>query len=298
MAIPVPEPFRQKLLRAGKVLNALALVAPEWSGRLAFRMFCTPRRLPLREKDQGFLSSAVHHTLITEGLSIRWYSWESKQGTDAPTILFLHGWESNAARWNAYVKTAVKSGYRVAALDAPASGNSTGKQLNVLLYSRIIQTFIAEHGAPFAMVGHSLGGAAAVMSLAILQADRPKKLVLLASFAESTRVLRGFAGMIGASDAVLQSIFKYIERRSGMPVAEYSVKKKAAELSDVAGLVLHDRDDEVAPVEEGREIAASWGCSFIETTGFGHRMQDKSVVNVVMAFLASAENSVPAPDEE
>jgi len=274
----------KKIRSVGKMLNALAAVSPALAGRVAFRIFCTPKRLVLGEKDQAFLATATHSTLRMEGLSMRSYIWESSK-PNAPTILFLHGWESNAARWHKYIKAARNAGFRVQAFDAPASGFSDGKLLNVLLYSRAVKKFIAENDAPYAIVGHSLGGAAAVMSLALLGAKRPQKMAVLASFAETTRVIRDFAHILGANESVLHALFRHIERRSGLPIEEYSVRKRAAELSDVEGFVLHDHGDEVAPVAEGQAIAEAWGCRFLQTEGFGHRMQDKVVVHEVLGFL-------------
>jgi pimeloyl-ACP methyl ester carboxylesterase len=285
MSNKLPASTLKKIRRVGKMLNALAAVSPSMAGRMAFRIFCTPQRPSLRDKDRDFLATATQQaSLRMEGLTMRTYVWDSDQ-TDAPTVLFLHGWESNAARWYKYIQAAQAAGFRVMALDAPASGHSDGQILNVLLYSRTVKKMIADHGTPYAIVGHSLGGAAAVMSLTLLGANRPEKMAVLASFAESTRVLRDFAQILGANDAVLQALFRHIELRSGLPVEDYSVRKKAAKLSDVQGLVLHDLDDEVAPVSEGQAIAEAWGCRFVQTEGFGHRMQDKAVVQEVMRFL-------------
>lgn len=274
----------KKIRRVGKMLNALAKVSPSLAGHVAFRIFCTPKRLPVREKDRVFLATATHFTMRLEGLSIRSYIWESSN-PDARTILFLHGWESNAARWRKYIKAAIKAGFRVQALDAPASGYSNGKLLNVLLYSRTVKKYLSDNPVPFAIVGHSLGGAAAVMSLSLLGAKRPQKMVVLASFAESTRVIRDFAHILGVNESVVQALFRHIERRSGLPIEDYSVRKKAAELVDIEGFVLHDLEDEVAPVAEGRLIAESWGCRFMQTEGFGHRLQNKTIVEEVIRFL-------------
>lgn len=285
MAQQYPESTLKKLHRVGKMLNALAAVSPALAGRVAFRIFCTPKRLTVREKDRDFLATAKHETFRTEGLAIRAYTWES-QTPNAHTVLFLHGWESNTARWHKYIRVAQESGFRVQAFDAPASGYSDGNILNVLLYSRTVKKFIGEAGTPYAIVAHSLGGAAAVMSLALLGAERPKKLAVLASFAESSRVIRDFANLLKANESVVQALFRHIERRSGLSVEEYSVRKRAAELSDVDGFVLHDVEDDVTPVGEGRAIAESWGCPFLQTEGFGHRLQDKAVVQEVIRFLS------------
>lgn len=287
MARQLPDAALRKIRRVGKLLNSLAAVSPVLAGKVAFRIFCTPRRLPVRPEDREFLATARHFDFQAEKkLRIRGYTWHSEQ-PGAREVLCLHGWESNSARWRNYIKRLHKAGCTVHAFDAPASGHSDGQMLNVLLYSRVVKKFIAEKGTPYAIIAHSLGGAAAVMSAAILQSPRPVKLVLLGVFAESARVIRDFGAVIGVNEKVLENIHREIERLSGMPVVEYSVAKKAALLTDVQGLVLHDRDDEVAPVAEGRLIAESWNARYLETEGLGHRMQDKAVVKAILEFIQS-----------
>lgn len=281
------ESVLKKARRAGKVLNALAAVSPVLAGRVAFRIFCTPRRLPVRDDDRNFLATARHFEFYAEQrLRLRGYTWESTQA-GAREVLFLHGWESNSARWRKYVQGLHAAGYTVHAFDAPASGQSDGKMLNVLLYSRAVRRFMAEKGTPYAVVAHSLGGAAAVMGTTVPDAPRPEKMVLLGVFAESARVIRDFGAILGVNDTVLAGIDREIERRSGMPIAAYSVAKRAALLTDVKGFVLHDSGDEVAPVAEGRLVAESWNAQYLETEGLGHRMQDKSVVQAVLQFIRS-----------
>jgi pimeloyl-ACP methyl ester carboxylesterase len=283
----IPDSALKKIRRVGKMLNALAAVSPVLAGRVAFRIFCSPRRLPLREEDRDFLETAQHFDFQAEKkLRIRGYTWQSEQN-GAPEVLCLHGWESSSARWKRYVKGLRESGFTVHAFDAPASGRSDGAMLNVLLYSRVVKKFIAEKGRPYAVVAHSLGAAAAVMSAAILNAPRPERMILLGVFAESSRVIRDFGEILGVNEAVIQNIHREVERRSGMPIEEYSVAKKSSLLADVQGFVLHDRDDEVAPVAEGRMVAESWNARYLETEGLGHRMQDKKVVAEVVKFLTA-----------
>jgi predicted alpha/beta hydrolase family esterase len=141
-----------------------------------------------------------------------------------------------------------------------------------------------KNGVPDVIVGHSIGGAAVVMSMAIFEAPRPEKAIVLGVFAESTRVIQDFGKFCNLRQVVLDRSNDHILKISGLPMTAYSVVKKAALLRDVSGFVLHDLNDAVAPVEEGREIAAAWGATYLETKGFGHRMQDKSVVKAVLEF--------------
>lgn len=278
-----PEAFLKKARRVGKMLNALSAVSPALAGRVAFRIFCTPRRQSVRDKDRNFLAGSQQYTFYSGKIPIRGYTWPGDRADKE--VLCLHGWESNSARWQKYIRALLSAGFTVHAFDAPASGNSGGQVLNALLYSRVLNDFVREKGVPYAMIGHSLGGAAAVLSTAILQTPRPSRMVLLGVFAESVRVIRDFGAVLGVNEAVLHGIHRVIEQRSGMPIEAYSVAKKAALLTDIEGFVLHDRDDEVAPVAEGRLIAGQWNARYLETEGLGHRMQDKTVVRAVVEFL-------------
>ncbi len=274
----------KKIRRIGKMLNALELISPSLAGKMAFNFFCTPRRLPVREKDAAFLASAARGSLTFQKQKISTYSWKSAQ-PDAKSALLLHGWESNSARWHKYIKGLVAAGFTVHAVDAPASGNSHGKRLNVILYSNVVKEFIANTGKPHVIIGHSLGGAAAVMSTTLLEAPQPEKMVLLGVFAESTRVIRDFGQLLAVNQGVITAIHKEIEKRSGSPIESYSVAQKTKQLQSVKGMVIHDTGDEVAPWEEGQKVAEIWGASFLKTEGFGHRLQDKSVVRAVIDFV-------------
>ncbi len=281
----LPEPTLKKLRRVGQALNLLARVSPALAGRTAFRLFCSPRRRPLPEHDNAFLTAARNGTLEVEGVPISTYRWQPSGAANGRNVLFLHGWESHSARWRNYVKALCKVGFSVDAFDAPASGLSGGRTLNLSIYSAAVKKHIEKNGVPYAIVGHSLGGGAAVMSTALFDAPRPEKMVLLAVFAETTRVLQDFGRIIGANETVLRYVDREIERLSGIPPAGYSVLEKVAMLTDVQGLVLHDHDDEVAPVAEGRLVAERWAATYVETAGFGHRMQHSSVVHAVRDFL-------------
>ena len=80
----LPDAVLKKVRRAGKMLNALAAISPALAGRVAFRIFCTPRRLPVRTEDREFLASARHFEFKAEQkLRIRGYTWHSER-KDAP----------------------------------------------------------------------------------------------------------------------------------------------------------------------------------------------------------------------
>lgn len=278
-----------KARRIGKVLNSIGSVWPSLAGRLTFRLFCTPRRNEIKTKDLELLASAEQNTLELEGLRIRSYTWYPALQPAAGRVLFVHGWESNSARWRKYIKALRGAGWVVSAFDAPAHGQSEGHQINLPLYSRVLKAYMEETGTPDVVVGHSLGAGAIAMSLAVLNAPRPHKAILLGAFASTLRVVHDFGCLLCLNKRTMQATDNEVLRRSGLRFADYSIDKMVAQLQDVQGFVIHDRNDDVAPVAEGRTLARAWNVPFLETEGLGHRMQHRSVVDAVTQFVMAGQ---------
>ncbi|MBK8558201.1 MAG: alpha/beta fold hydrolase [Lewinellaceae bacterium] len=282
--------FARKARLLGFGLNALAWVAPGFVGRQAFHLFCTPRRSSIKPRDLEFLSTGDRNTFDFDGLQLVYYTWSPNTAAeDTPFVLLLHGWESNSARWHAYIPKLRKAGYRVVALDAPAHGQSQGREINLPLYSRAVSAFLQYYGTPYSMVGHSLGGAAVVMSMAAYQAPRAKKAVVLASFAESSRIIRNFFGLLGLQPHVQRAVLSEIKRQSGVDIEAFSVTRHATMLQDVAGLVVHDSDDQVSDLSDGEAIATAWNAKLLTTDGLGHRLLGAQVLNSVLDFITAKE---------
>lgn len=270
--------------QAGKMLNFLAAFSTKLAGKSAFRIFCTPRTGRLREKDRVYLEKATKGGFHFEKLLIRTYEWGAQPG--APVVLLVHGWESNSARWQRLVSALVDAGFCVRALDAPGHGDSGGKILNLPLYARTLKAWLEQMDPVYAMVGHSIGGAAVVMSLGWLGAPPPEKAVVMGAFTDTERVVRDFARILGVNEKVWEALNLEIERKSGQPLDAFKIHTQSAKLGHVRGLVMHDRHDEISPIAEGLAIAKAWpGAIFLETAELGHRMQDKSVNKAICKWL-------------
>jgi pimeloyl-ACP methyl ester carboxylesterase len=281
----IPEHILQQARQLGRQLNQQARHDPEGAGRAAFRLFCTPRSPDTRSGHERFLTSAARRMVELEGLPICVYDWPAAQ-SDARRVLLLHGWESHSGRWYGLVPALRAAGFAVSALDAPGHGKSGGDWLNLQLYSRTVRAYCEQVETPYAMVGHSLGGAAVAVSMGLFGAPAVEKAVVLGAFAESHRVLVDFGGILGLEPPILEAVWREVERSSGHPIEAYSAVKTAAMLKGrVEALVLHDYDDVVSPVEEGRAIAEAWGARYIETRGLGHSMQGKEVQEAIVRFL-------------
>jgi pimeloyl-ACP methyl ester carboxylesterase len=274
---------------AGLTLNGLARIAPQLTGRLAFDLFCWPRRRSVKPEEAAFLATAdvVHETVGDRRVAV--YCW----GFRGPVVLLAHGWESHAGRWRKLAPRLVEAGYQVVAVDAPGHGRSPGRHFNMVLYAEVLRTLLQRYGPIEAVIGHSVGGAAAIWALGTVSpAFRPSKAIVLAAFSELQTVMDGARHSTGVNRRVMDGFNNYLIKRVGQPVEHYSVARMATRLQGVDGLLIHDRGDRVTPFRESLRLAEAWpGARLWETQGFGHGLTAPAVIDAVLDFVTSYEAS-------
>jgi pimeloyl-ACP methyl ester carboxylesterase len=102
---------------------------------------------------------------------------------EGPGILFLHGWGDNSLTWQK-LSDSLTTTFTTVTVDLPGFGNTsfpTDEVWGLNEYAQFVADFNKKiNNEPFAIIGHSNGGAIAVVGIAngLLKA---KKLVLLAS---------------------------------------------------------------------------------------------------------------------
>ncbi len=97
-------------------------------------------------------------------------------------VLLLHGWGDDCRTFNDLTKELSKK-YTVVSLDLPGFGQTQAPQeiWNLDNYARFVGDFLAKlELSPYAIVGHSNGGALSIRAVAQVIL-KPHKLVLLAS---------------------------------------------------------------------------------------------------------------------
>lgn len=141
----------------GKAINTISYVSKEFAANKAMSLFATPRKGKINAAQSKFLQSAETLELEYNGLKIMTYQWAG----NGKTVLLVHGWESNSARWKNLMTKLQKHDCNIIALDAPAHGNSGSKQFNALLYAEFINV-VSKKFNPEIIIGHSVGGMASV----------------------------------------------------------------------------------------------------------------------------------------
>ncbi|KZS41245.1 alpha/beta hydrolase [Aquimarina aggregata] len=276
------EKFKKHLpVLIGKYFQFLFFFFPKKAIRKAYTLFCTPRKGKVLPEQEDFLEDAKDELISLESLRLQTYRWPSL----GETILMVHGWESNTHRWKNIIQKLHKKGYNIIAFDAPAHGNSSGKILNVPLYTECLQKMIALY-RPNHIIGHSVGGMTTIFHQYTYPDQEIDKLVILAPPSDLSRIMKQYQGILKLSQKFMQALNQYFKDKHGHYFEEFTISEFAKKISQ-KGLLIHDKNDDIAPYAEAERIANNWsGINFITTENYGHSLFFNEVDTMILDFLS------------
>jgi pimeloyl-ACP methyl ester carboxylesterase len=280
--VPGVSPALQRRLR--RFFGFLQRISPGLAGWVALRMFLTPARRRVEAGDAPILATArkrhlragVHHFVA--------WQW----GDTAPWVVLLHGWGSHAARFGNFIAPLRAAGFSVIGIDAPAHGESPGRQSDLHRFRDCLAEVLRTHSPVHAVIGHSLGGGALLTVLSETREHHPEKICLFGVPSDMDYILESFAMMLGLSDAARANLHRRFEKRFGRSAKAISVAAAAASVH-IPVLVVHDDDDNVAPIAQGVAVAAALpGATLWRTKGLGHSgaLRDPATIEHVVRFLS------------
>jgi pimeloyl-ACP methyl ester carboxylesterase len=270
-----------RLLRTG--FQFLGTIAPKLTGRIALNMFLTPRKRPISSSAQQTMSQAEQRTIAHGSRQLATWVWEN----DGPTVLLVHGWESNASGMRGFVRPLLRQGFRVIAFDAPAHGRSSGRQTNFIDYSGAIETIIKTMGPVKFIVAHSFGASATLFTLSRLPNLGVERVVSLGAPSRLNEMVDIWTSFLQMPLLAAEQMRRRLVDRVGLPVEWLAVETAVAQLT-VPGLIVHDQNDTIVPYSNAQAIHKQWSTStLITTTGLDHRgvLQDREVLRQVVDFL-------------
>ncbi|QIH39600.1 alpha/beta hydrolase [Flavobacterium sp. Sr18] len=265
----------------GLYINLLSFVFPKKASQLAYAFFSEPREGKLfKDKLPEILQEAQSEMFQLQKDSFHTYTWK---GNDT-VILLVHGWESNASRWENLLPYLKKSGSTIIAIDGPAHGLSSGKEFNIPQYAEFIHITV-EKFKPQYLIGHSIGGKTCLYYQSVYQNDVLKKMVILGAPSDFKIILNNYITLLSLNSKISKSLEAHYLNNFKLSLEQFSGKIFASKLN-IKGLIAHDIDDTVVLFEEGKKIAGAWkNVVFIETKGLGHSMHDDELYNKVSRFL-------------
>lgn len=256
---------------------SVGLLAPHTLASKLRRQFMTPHTAPPRDWELPLLAQSERITLRFGLSALRWGS--------GPAVLLMHGWEGRPTQFAELIKALVQAGYGVVALDAPAHGRSPGHEANVVLFARALLEAASELPPLKAVIGHSMGGASALLATQL--GLRTEALVSIAAPSRILTMLRRFSRFMGLPRQAQAHFVRLVEEQAGIPAGQLD---SARYQLDFPGLIVHAADDPMVPFSEAEAIHQSWFDSRLlrlETGGHQRVLADPQVVQAVLQLLES-----------
>jgi len=282
------------LQTARSTVAAASAVSPALAARLALPMFMhVGRRMPVAEADAPTMERARRWEAAIPGIRgrgsrIAVHEW----GSGADVVLLVHGWQGRASQFAPLVRELLAERFRVVAVDMPAHGDAPGRATSVFDWLDAIRAVQARHGALHGLVGHSLGGLAALTAAA--DGVQVRRVVTASAPADASAVFDAFRdrlGMDAPTDAAMRALFERRYFPGQDPIARVSGVARPLRTS-VSTLVAHDVRDRVIPHAEALRVrAAVPGAAALDTDGGWHARLVRSD-----AFLDAAVAHLIAPD--
>jgi predicted alpha/beta hydrolase family esterase len=268
----------------GLYINLLSYIMPDKALVMAYGYFSEPRDGRLSPDNlPEILQEATKNTINHDQHYFQTYTWQGNENK----ILLVHGWESNAARWEKLIRLLIKSGSTIIAIDAPAHGLSSGKEFNVPTYAEFINVLSNTHQPKF-IIGHSMGGVACAYYQHNYKQNHLEKMILLGSPSDFNVLMQNYINLLGLNSKVCQLIKSHITQRFGVNTDEFTSQNFLKDTT-ISGIIAHDIHDDVIAFSEAKKIASAWKkAQFIETQNLGHSMHDDKLNQTIYQFLFEA----------
>ena len=230
-------------------------------------------------------------------------------------VLLLHGWGDSSKGLNE-LQAELSKRFRVLAVDLPGFGGTQAplEVWGLNDYAKFLKALLnkLELKQPYAVIGHSNGGALAILATA-QQILQPEKLVLLAASGIRTRqglkrfVLKVIAKVGNIATIWMPERYRRALRKSLYCVAgsdmlvvptlqetfkktvRQDVQKEAAKIQ-IPTLLIYGANDRAVPVSDGQVYADLIDSARLEvlaeTEHFIHRDQPEKVSALIQEFLA------------
>jgi pimeloyl-ACP methyl ester carboxylesterase len=260
---------------------SVGLLAPQTLASKLRREFMTPHTAPPRDWELPLLAQAERITLRFGLSALRWGS--------GPAVLLMHGWEGRPTQFAELIKALVNAGYGVVALDAPAHGHSPGHEANVVLFARALLEAASELPPLKALVGHSMGGASALLATQL--GLRTEVLVSIAAPSRILSMLRRFSHFMGLPRQARAHFVRLVEERAGIPAGQLD---SARYQLDFPGLIVHAADDPMVPFSEAEALHQNWLDSRLlrlERGGHQRVLADPQMLQAVLQLLESVSQA-------
>lgn len=263
----------------------LQFIATPLAAKFMFKLFQTPIKYQMPEREQMMYKSAIKECLqipiIHKDIQVYKYGYSKKK------VLLLHGWSGRGTQLFTIADKLLENRFMVISIDGPAHGFSEGKRTNMTEFIETIKVLQEKYGPFEAAIGHSFGG----MTLLKCTQNFLKinKLVVMGTDNDVTEIICDLAKKLELKSATANCVLNKLQKQLGSQLETLS-SEASAKTINIPTLVIHDTDDLVVPVSCAHKIRQSLSQgSLLITHGLGHQriLKDLNVQNQIIEFLTN-----------
>ncbi len=268
---------------------------PQVASKIAANLWFTPPKYEAALPEKMFLESAAiervpcgetrHQSTINSFYTV--YSWGR-----GPLVLLVHGWGGSTAQMCPLAKQLVEAGYQVIAFDAFAHGDSPGHKTDILEMKDIVLDILNRFEQVDAIVGHSLGGFAAL--LANQECEKADMLVTVNMAASLDYYYKQFTNYLHVVRTMSGRIAVRIGGCLGKNITDFSLMQIAPSVN-YPHLIVHDQNDEMVSFQEAQALNQFWQNSeLLITAGLGHSgfLHDVGTSEKIIQYLKKKQTYI------
>lgn len=234
-------------------------IAPRIMVGLLVKLLFTPRRRSIKPSQAACLHQATKFKLEVREywkpdgrVKLSCYRWGKESDKK---VLLVHGWEATSMDFFKMIPVLVESGFEVIAFDGPAHGSSQGERTHLVDFKEVTLQVIEQIGVPYAIIGHSLGGAAVVFML--MEHDvHIEKLVAIAIPTVSKRFFEMAFDYMKVPLKMQRAFFKYLAEQFGERIEKYNMIERKDHIKADGILYIYDEYDKVMNAQDTLDFLA------------------------------------------
>ncbi|MFV8226860.1 alpha/beta fold hydrolase [Christiangramia aquimixticola] len=278
----------QRLLVPNYILaisKLLTIVSPWLASRFAARLFLTPFKYALPEREKEMDRNSIQKKEYVKKINREIVTYQYGEGSKK--VLLVHGWSGRGTQLSKIAQALKQQGYSCVSFDAPGHGKADGKMSMMPFFIEAVHHLDDNYGPFDAVIGHSLGGMASLR--AIKEGLNTKKLIIIGTANKVTEITRDFAQNMKMNDKVARKMKKYLDNHFNADMDILSGAESAKDVQ-IPTLVVHDEEDVDVRVNSAYEIHETLQESeLLITKGLGHRriLGNKEVINRITDFIAA-----------
>ncbi|MEL7020886.1 MAG: alpha/beta hydrolase [Bacteroidota bacterium] len=265
---PKPSTTPLEIYSARLGFQTIGRLFPKRAADFLFDQFRTPRIRARHKRSDELLEQAQIFEVLYGSRILKGYEW----GTGERTVLLIHGWESRGTALRSFVPGLLANGFRVVAMDAPAHGDSEGKQTDLIDFGRSIVAMLRHLGSVESLICHSFGGAAASYALAEVATDVTVNSIVYIGVPYSVEVpYQNIMRLLRLPSGVAHEFKANLSELVQRDISKFSIGEFRQKLPFQRVLVVHDKQDKDVPFINGERIADGWDiATLLVTDGYGH----------------------------